>query len=318
LLNAINENPNDYTVIIENWNEEKAKYIAALEDLFKKYIVERDKVYNGFSYILYAMNRWYMALPKYAKELKEEYCGQGVKAKTLEKSHVKYINSLRILDENPRDYLFERLVSIFEFKKLTLDLVAAIKSAMLERDAAVDNLISRLANDVKILFAGRKTMASLSSIIRDWYEKLGEHTLQRLFANNENQILSLFSTIDNNDTVFIQRLAKAVSGLRIEDWTNQTIVDFLKELSVFKETIDEFNDKKQTAKNTNAAYKIIFTGTNGAETIRVFDKTKYGENAELMFEEMLRVVAEYNQSVSESEKRQVIVEILEKFCQARN
>lgn len=314
LLNSINESPSDYTILVEDWSDTKATYISSLESVFKRDIKEHEKIYNGFAYILYAMNRWYMALPKYAKELKEEYQGQRKKAKPLTPSHVRFINSLRMLDENPRDYLFERLVAFFKLSELTPDLVQLIESAKSERDKAVPNLIVSLSDDIKGLFATRQANVTLASAISNWYERLSERTLRQLFANNENQILSLLSTIGNDDSTFVQRLAKAVSGLRIEDWTNETITCFLKDLSAFKETVDDFNNRKPSNENTSAEYKIVFTDVKGKETVRVFDKADYSDTAELMLGEVSRVVDEYNQSVTEQEKRQVIMEILERLC----
>ncbi|GHU74353.1 hypothetical protein FACS1894188_02320 [Clostridia bacterium] len=314
LLNGINETPDEYSVIVENWDEEKSAYLIALEEVFKKHTIEREKIYNGFAYILYAMNRWFMALPKYAKELKEEYRGKGEKPRPLNKTHIKFINSLKILDENPRDYLFEKLVDIFGLRDLSLNLVDLLKATKAERDNAVVNLIARLAVDVKELFAEKKSNLTLASAIKDWYDALTERTQRQLFANNENQILNLLSAVGNDESTFVQRLAKAVSGLRVEDWTAATITDFIKELSAFKETVDDFNCKKQRAKNASAEYKIVFKDTNGEETVRVFDKAKYSETAELMLGEVSRVVDEYNQSVTEQEKRQVLMEILEQLC----
>jgi hypothetical protein len=255
-----------------------------------------------------------MALPKYAKELKSEYEGQEKKAKPLTALHIKFVNSLKIVDENPRDYLFEKLVNIFNLGELTLDLVQLIESAKEERDNAVPNLINTLADDIKDIFAGRQSMITLASAISNWYEKLNERTLRQLFANNENQILNLLSSVGNDDSAFVQRLAKAVSGLRIEDWTSETIIGFLKELSAFKETVDDFNNKKPSSENTSAEYRIVFKDTNGKETVRIFDKADYSETAELMLGEVSRVIDEYHQSLTEQEKRQVIMDILERLC----
>lgn len=316
LLNGINESPDDYMVLLEDWSELKAEYIAALEAVFKNEIKEREKIYNGFVYVLYAMNRWYMALPKYAKEQKEIYQGRGKKAKALTPSHIKFINSLKMLDKNPRDYLFEKLMSIFKVSELSLDVVHLVKCAKTERDNAVSYLIDVLADDIRDIFSKRQTTLTLTSAISNWHDKLNERTLRQLFANNENQILNLLSSTGNDDSTFIQRLAKAVTGLRIEDWTSDTITGFLDELSAFKETIDDFNNKKPSSKNIRAEYKIVFKDADGEETIRVFNKADYNETAELMFGEISRVVDEYNQSLTEQEKRQVIMDILERLCRA--
>ena len=316
LLNGINESPADYMVLLEDWSELKAEYIATLELIFKDDIKEREKIYYGFVYVLYAMNRWYMALPKYAKELKEIYQGRGKKAILLTPSHIKFINSLKMLDENPRDYLFEKIMKIFKVGELTLDIAQLVNIAKVERENAVPNLLNELADDIRAIFTKRQSYVTLASAISTWYEKLNERTLRQLFANNENQILNLLSSVGNDNSAFVQRLAKAIIGLRIEDWTSETINVFLNELSSFKETIDEFNNKKQSTKSTSSEYRIVFKDTSGNETIRVFDKAEYSETAELMFGEVSRVVDEYNQSLTEQEKRQVIMDILERLCRA--
>ena len=302
LLNSINEVPDEFSVMVEDWSEEKAEYIHNFEDLFRKHIVEREKIYNGFSYILFAMNRWYMGLPKYAKEVP-----------STDKSHSKFINSLKMVDENPREYLFVKLMKMFNHVALDNGLIDLIRLAKEERDTAIAFLIRRLTENVKTLFAGRQRGSSLSSSIKDWYEKLNDATLNRLFKNNENQILSLLATVGNDDSAFIQRLAKAVCGLRVEDWTNETVGKFIQGIEAFKQTVESFNNKEASTAGS-AEYKIIFTDADGTETVRVFDKAKYSDTAELMLGEVARVVEEYNQSITEQEKRQVLVEILERLC----
>jgi len=314
LLNGINERPPDYSIIMEDWSEEKATYLAALEEVFKKHIIEREKIYNGFAYLLSAMNRWYMALPKYAKELNEEYRGRHEKPRILARSNIKFINSLKLLDNNPREYLFERLATIFELRNQMADLAGLIGEAKTERDNAVHNLLIILSSDVKQLFSIHKTDATLASVIKDWYETLNERTMKRLFANSENQILNLLSVVGNDELMFIQRLAKAVSGLRVEDWTSETIIAFLNDLTAFKETVDEFNNQNPSKRKSSAEYKVVFTDENGEETVRVFDKARYSETATLMLGEVSRVVDEYNQSVTEQEKRQVLMDVLENLC----
>ena len=314
LLNRINENPSSYSVIIEDWSDDKAAFIIALEDVFKCQIVEHEKIYNGFAYIVSAMNRWYMALPKYAKELKEEYIGRSEKPKPLPRSHVKFVNSLKMPDENPHEYLFERLLSTFDKETPTVELAQLILEVRDSRENAIKQLIEALSEDVKQLFLGCSTHASLTSNVKDWYESLSEQTLKRLFANNENHILNLLSKAGNDDIVFIQRLAKAVSGLRLEDWTSETIPIFLNELAAFKETIDDYDNRRTARDISNDEYKVVFTDVNGIETIKVFDKVAYSETAELMLGELTRVVDEYNQSVTEQEKRQVLMDVLKQLC----
>ena len=61
------------------------------------------------TYLLSAMERWYLSLPKYAKEMTIVYKADG-KSKKIDKAKKKFISSLRQLNINPREFLFEKIL----------------------------------------------------------------------------------------------------------------------------------------------------------------------------------------------------------------
>ena len=314
LLNEINETPDDYSIILDDWSEEKAAYLNGLERIFAENISDREKSYNGFAFIVLAMNRWYMNLPRYAKELKEQYVGNGKKPKALDTQRKKFINSMKQLNNNPREYLLETVFSIFkmEFSPTILDIIKATKS---EWDNAVSDLIKILIVDVKEIFAINQEKATLSSVIRDWYETLSDNTLQHLFTNNENRILELMAAVPNDESTFVQRLGKAVTSLRIEDWSSDTIKSFIEELKLFKKTIDEYNKQKTTKKtSSNNVYRLTFIDETGNEITKSFGREKYSKKAVLLRNELFEAIEEMGQSITEQEKRQVLMELLENLC----
>lgn len=315
LLNGINENPGNYSVVLENWNEEKTLYLSQLEQLFEKHIHEQEKVYNSFAYIVSAMNRWYMSLPKYAKEMTKIYKGNE-NFKTISASHRKFVSSLKQLDINPREYLFEKVFVLFGFKEFSADVVDNITQTKKEYDGAIVALNKALVSDVKIIFTpkSQEVRGSLTSIIQDWYSSLKDTTIQHLFANNENQILDLMKTITNDEITFIQRLAKAVTALRVEDWNEGTISTFIKDLIVFKEAIEDYDS--QIIGETSAAdsYKLITTDSEGREIVKTFNRSEYSTRAQLLYNEITNSIDEMGQSITEQEKRQILIEILETLC----
>jgi len=318
LLNSINENPDEYSVFLEDWNEEKAQYMTELENIFSEYVIEKEKAYNSFSFIVFAMNRWYMSLPKYAKEMSTIYCGINSKKpnKPVPREQKKFISSLKQIDNNSREYLFEKIFAFFgmnEFNLMVLDYIKATKQAF---DVAKGSLINVLISDVKIIFGGEKTKkASLTSVIKDWYESLGENTINYLFTNNESRILELMKSITNDEVTFMERLGKAVTSLRIDDWNANTIEMFLKDLAAFKETVEDF-DKNYMDGNENSSemYRIVFVDKDGSEVVKTFSKTVYSDRAKLLLNEITTSLEEMGQAISEQEKRQVLMEILEKMC----
>ena len=322
LLNSINENPQDYTAFMEDWNEEKTRYIEIMSEVFSEQIIEKEKDYNTFTYIVAAMNRWYMSLPKYAKELKWIYKGKSAESKSikLDVSQTRFINSLKQSDINARDYLFKKLFEIYGYKEFTVNITDNIRSSKSTFDNAKSGLIKQLISDVKEIFKnGEKNGATLTSIIKDWVEKLKPTTINYLFPSGEHRILQLMNNIGNDEKTFIERLSKAVTDLRIDDWTNDTISIFINELEKIKKTVVEFDRTNQsdTQKETAVAkgYKVSFVGKDGKEVVKTFDKTTYSERGKLLYNEIANAIDEMGRSISEQEKRQILMEFIEKMCE---
>jgi len=318
LLNSINESPATYTVFMESWNEEKTQYIDDMAALFADYVSEKEKDYNTFSFIVLAMSRWYMGLLKYAKELKEVYSGKtGAKKKDKSiASHIKFLSSLKQPSINAREYLFEKLFEIYDYKGFTVNIVDNITQAKELFDNAKTELIKALIGDVKNIFnANGKKGATLTSVIKDWYEGLKPTTANHLFANNEEKVLQLMASVNNDEKTFIERLAKTVTGLRLDDWDKHSIDSFLDYLEQLKKTVLEF-DRKATVKTGRRTemYKLSFVSKTGAEVVKTFEKTKYTEKAKLLLNAIITELEDMGQAITEQEKRQVLMELLEKMC----
>ena len=315
LLNSINDDPSRYSIVLENWSEEKSMYMGRLEQIFERFVREPEKAYNSFAYIVSAMNRWYMSLPKYAKEMTRSYSGNGT-FKSIVGSHKKYVSSLKQLDINPREYLFEKIQAIFGYKEFSPDIAENVAKTKSEYDHAVDSLIKALVGDVKTMFApkGTTTTGSLTSVVKDWYSSLKETTTQHLFSNNESQTLELIKTVSNDEGAFVQRLAKAITSLRIEDWNEATIATFIKDLTTFKDTVDEYDSRITTDTSAADTYKLITTNSDGSEVVKTFSKSEYSDRAKLLYNEITNSLDEMGQAITEQEKRQILIEILEKLC----
>ena len=314
LLNEINESPKDYSVILDDWNEDKAAYISGLEQLFSEQTSDSEKAYNRFSYVLLTMNRWYMNLSKYAKELDKKYLGNG-QFEDISTRRMKFINSLKQLEVNPREYLLEKVFDILGKSEVLENVLPLIREIKEERDSAIPSLVTTLACDVKAVFASTNKRISLASAVKDWYESLSQNTLQHLFPGAENRILNLLATVTNDESAFIRRLGKAMTSLRIEDWNAATIKSFLQELQTFKGTIDEYENTVAGGEVALADhYKISFADEDGNETIKTFGKVEYSKKAKLLFHELTSAIEEMGEAIPEQEKRQVLMDLLQKHC----
>lgn len=308
-LNSINDTPELYSAMMENWDNGKIDYLNGLEKIYSDYIVDKEKSYNGFTYIATAMNRWYMSLPRCAKEMKRIYNSK----ENVSKECIKFLQSLKQPGENSRNYLIEDLPKIFKTEVVSGDLSETISTAKSIFDNAKNNLIAEVISETRKIFGGVEE-ATLTSVLKDWYETLREETLQYQFPNNENKIISLIKKAGNNEQEMVETLSKLVVGLRLDDWNNDGIDKYKSEIEKFIITVNEYNNKEHS-KNSNAkeSCKFTFYDDNGEEVVRIFDKVECSGRAKLLYNDITSAIDEMGQSISEHEKRQVLVEILEKM-----
>ena len=310
LINSINEKPEIYSVLMEDWNEEKAEYLQALQNIFKDYIIEKEKSFNSFSYIYLAINRWYLSLPKCSRDMNRYYDSDTA----IEKMKMKFIQSLKAPIVNTREYLMETIKSIYGFENVNINLADSVRVTKKIFDSGKDKLIICILNMLKTVFGGNEG-SSVTSALKDWYGRLDGHTTEHLFANNENYLLKLISTITNDEVTFAQRIGKAITGLRIDDWNNNTVKSFCDGLKKFKQTVEEYDRNREIEiDNRNRTVQIIVTDENGANKIRSFEAAEYSERANLLYQDITAAIEEMGQSITEQEKRQVLIDILTKLC----
>lgn len=315
LLNSINEVPQNFTVYLENWNADKTQYIDALVEMFSAFVSEKEKDFNTFSYVSLAMNRWYLNLPPYSKGAKVIFTGTD-NNKKIEKEYIKFVNSLKMPTTNAREYLFETIFNIYGYNDFDLTILKEIQKTKAIFDNAKINLSKALIQDVKTLFDHTQNPStSLTSAIKDWYESLKPSTVNHLFADNEEKILALMKTVTNDENTFIERLGKAIIGLRLDDWKPETKKEFMTNLEKFKETVLEYDKSISSESQTSTeGYKITFVSNTGEEIVKTFEKTVYSNRANLLYNEIETAIEDMGQSISEQEKRQVLMEIIERMC----
>lgn len=309
LLNSINESPEDYCVIMEDWDEDKANYLRRLEDVFGDFIIEKEKSFNSFAYIAMAMTRWYVELPRCAKEMKLYYDTE----KTVPKEYLKFMNLLKTPTENSREFLMEKLPRAYGEKAPAISIADSVSAAKSDFESAKNRLVDKVISTIKSVFHGKKK-ASLNSILGDWSENLKPETVQKQYAGNENAVIELIKTVTNDEKTFAERIGKALVGLRIDDWNADSVKIFENSLKAFKSTVDEYNLSEHTKISTENSTKLVYTDSSGNEVTRIIENTEYSSRAKLLYNDISAAVAEMGEAISEQEKRQVLMDILKKLC----
>ena len=160
---------------------------------------------------------------------------------------------------------------------------------------------------------GRKI--SLVDAVKEWCDQLDPKSFEQLFPDGTDQFLQHLKSVTNDEDLFIIRLAKLTTGLRIEDWDGKTIELYFGSLDRFMKTAKDFHSSVVAETiNETSNYQIIFADESGVSTTRRFDKVNVSGRGKLLFNQITASLDAMGHSISEQEKRQVLMEVLKKLC----
>jgi len=310
----INAKPENFTLSYLDWNPEKAEFIQRIAAIFGEYVIEAERKANSYGFVVSAMRRWYVSLPKYTKEAKRYRNGKKIDER--------YMAFIRLLKQNVgvHEFLFKKLPEAFKYAdQFTAGLSENIAMAKNCFDSMLDELKHALVGDVKELFCvsggnNQKARMSLSSIIRDWCETIDRAAFEQLYSDGTEKCLALFQTVTNDEWTFVTRLAKLATDLRIEDWDESTSDKFVERLRQYKATAEGFEARERNVEEqVTSTYQLTFVGENGEAVTRRFDRVERGKSAGLLYNAITSTLSSMG-AVTEQEKRQVLMDILKELC----
>lgn len=314
-LEQIDVSPELFSLYYLEWNEEKEYFIEKMEILFKDYIVLSEKMTNPYDFIALAMKRWYLALPKFTKEAKRDLDGNKI-----DRKNINFLSSLRT-EMSSQELLFEQVPIDFGYTKFNSELYIDIKETKKVYDELLLQTNKRIIKEVKLIFSSHNEMAlekleriSLTSIIKDWLDTLDPNIETQVFSDGTDKCLNLFNNITADENDFIIRLSKITTDLRVEDWNGDTFQRFKNRLNIYKETAEQYNDNQFDNDKIDEmeanVYQVSFIGKDGELVVKRFEKTDRSKRGELLFNTIEAQLSAMGQSISENEKRQVLMEIL--------
>ena len=159
------------------------------------------------------------------------------------------------------------------------------------------------------------TKMSLTSTIKEWCDSISPSAFSHIFSDGTDKCLALFNTVTNDENLFVVRLAKTATGLRIEDWDDSTINTYTRKLTQYKQTAESYKeeaDQEEAGSATN--YKVTFVEADGSATTKSFERVEYSNRGKLLLYQITQSLDSMGHALSEQETRQILMEILKKLC----
>lgn len=314
ILIQINSEPGNFTLEYLDWSPEKEDYIKRLAEAFSDHIVEAEKAGNSYDYVANAMRRWYMALPQYSKESSRRPAGERIRRRQLEMVKLLRANT------SGSDLLFKKLPEAFDYQEEFADAAEDVIGTKDLFDGLLSELKQRLIRKTKDAFlpekdkeSGRKK--SLTAAVKEWCDRLDPKSFEQLFSDGTDRFLQHLKSATNDEDLFITRLAKLATGLRLEDWDSKTEKKYFEALDNFMRTAKAFHSSvvAETISETSS-YQLMFANEDGISTTRRFNKVDVSARGKLLFNQITASLEAMGQSISEQEKRQILMEVLKKLC----
>lgn len=314
-LVQINVKPELFRLSYLEWNQEKEDYVRQLSLYFADHIVEAEKNVNSYDYVASAMKRWYMSLPKYTKDSKQTPDGQRISRE--------YQTLLRLLKDNvsSNELLFERIPGVLGFNDLNEELLERILEVKRFYDRYLADVKEMLIDEMKEIFILPENIKnisrmSFSSIVKDWCEKLDASVFDQLFTDGTERVLKLFKQISNDDDFTVSSLARLATDLRLEDWDEKNRKMFIDNIKRYKQTAENHHSKKDVQEEVkeSSAYQITFSDENGTMVTKRFDRVEETKRGKLLHNQVTAALASMGRSISDQEKRQILMEILKNLC----
>ena len=314
-LLQINADPGAFSLSYLDWDNEKESFVEQLSETFSDFIVDSEKGANSYDYVISAMKRWVISLPKYVKETTVLPAGKPIDKR--------YLTMLRLLKQNASSYelLFDKLPKAFRYKEeFSAGLIENITAAKAFYDGLIVELKLYLVQKTKDIFMLPQNQAnirriSLASVVKEWCEVIDPAAFSHIFADGTEKCLELFKSVTNDEISFIVRLAKTCTGLRVEDWDNDTIEAFSQKLAQYKATAEGFHaETTQTSEEAADNYRVTFVDANGVAVTKTFERVKSSGRGKLLYNQIIQSLDAMGHAISEQEKRQILMEVLKKLC----
>ncbi|MBR1579023.1 MAG: restriction endonuclease subunit S [Selenomonadaceae bacterium] len=287
-VTRLDERPYEFSIEYLDWYDERQQYIDGLAEIFSDHMTCIERSNGSYDRIANAMYRWFMSLPKYARE---------------ERSNSDGAKLLKLLRQNvgSAELLFKKLPTLIGNDT---DIVRRIKSYY---DSFLSVVTHELINEIKLIFAidsRNIDLMSLTSALRDWLEILDENVFEQLFNDGTDKFLSTIRDMTNNEEEFITRTARLATGLRLEDWNDTTRQAFIEMIKQYKRTAEEFGSKFSPSDDTSEYNQITFSDGS----VQRFERTEITPRGQLLFNQITDALSSMGQSISVREKRQVLLE----------
>lgn len=310
-INNINESPQLYEIELENGSIEMKNYINNLYKVFVKKAIVIDASANKYIDIVKGMQNWYQSLSLFTKNhlMKIDISKNYKEFSNIDTEIIKLRKYLVKYDLNCREFLIKTLPNIINSDNYDeiYEQIVKIKLYLDNRDNDVNKYLIDSTKSIIL----KEYEGSLSGALKSWYMSLRDDQKKHLFSSQCNKFMDMCSSDLKGDIETVQKLALIFTNLNIQDWNDLTFNIYFDELKQALNEIDNFAQNDKQIDCDNITIQICKDGIKSEE--KSFYKEPISVNGTLLLNEIENAIDEFNDSVEDNEKRNILLNLLQKY-----
>lgn len=301
-LISICENANEYALFVSKKDVQKEKYIGELNQKFSV-SESRNLTENRIKNIAICIQRWYRNLPQVTRNLVnlsdiKESDEEAVQMESLRKI-------LQTIELNPYELLFVQLPCIYDTDDLSV-VSKKLDKTITSFDDYFKRVVNLIVRDTIAIFNGRKNK-DLYRILKDWYNKQSKLSKEGLHGNKTTSMMSYIENLnDYNDEEIAKSLAKIVTDVYVEDWSDNTIEDYRTSLAECKENVESIRDEE-----TSGKMKLSFVDSTGNTIEKYYERAPEGSGSVL--KNIIEDALDEYDDLSANDRVSILLEMIEKI-----
>ncbi len=297
-ISKIVEEPEKYYIYVEKGTAKKINFISNLFKIFK--INETENYRNNIGLLTNEMKKWVLSLPKITREISE------TNNIVVKQPYIEIKNDLLQPDMNNNEFLFQKIGQTFETENYD-DLTKDIYDFKETYDNYLNTYIDSLVYDFKEKFE-HNSNSNLNIVLSNWNKAIDPRVKQTVIRLDIKKMFDYINNLNTyNDREIMQNISNIIVGRYIEDWQENTYDEFFEKLNnIFEEinTIEKSDFGKQE--------RILISDGKG-EIQKYINSSEISLLGNTLKNNIEDTLEEYGDSISESEKIKVLLELIRKY-----
>ena len=302
--------PDEYMIHYEDITSASEVFVDQAASIFADFINGHEIVPGGHEHVANAIDRWYLQLPRFARGAKKKYVGGRV-FEDIPQTFTRFLDVIKDPTIGSRKELYEAIPEAFECN-LTKDLPDGCLHPCKEYyDTYINATLVALLADCRAIFSQSSSdLSSTAAVLNEWGEQKRKQLDGYLFPGIENKVIDLLGQFSNDELSSMREMCKLVTGLRIEDWDEKVLVSFLEELNRVNDNVEAFLSNNTASAKSADMVTIALVSKDGERVTRSFERVECSKRAQLLRNEVVSAIGEMGRSITEAEKRQVLIDVL--------